>query len=121
MKKVLLIDDDEMILKFLKIHFEERDFRVFLAANGESAVIQAQRELPDLILLDMEMPVMPGWVTAHELKKSGRATAGIPIIAVTARTGPDEEEAARNAGCDDFIPKPVDVEKLFETIDRILE
>jgi DNA-binding response OmpR family regulator len=75
MKKVLLVDDDEMILEFLKAHFESRDFQVALAKNGENAIIQAQKETPDLILLDMNMPVMPGWVTARELKIRGRTTA----------------------------------------------
>ena len=121
MKKVLLVDDDDMILKFLKAHFESRDFRVFLAENGENAIILAQREAPDLILLDMNMPVMPGWVTARELKIRGRATADIPIIVVTAKTSADDEKAARKAGCDEFIAKPIDADKLFEAVDRVLD
>ncbi len=120
MKKVLLVDDDDMILKFLKAHFESRDFQVLLAETGENAIILAQREAPDLILLDMNMPVMPGWVTARELKIRGRATAKIPIIAVTAKTAADDEKAARKAGCDKFITKPIDADKLFEVVDRVL-
>ena len=69
MRKVLLVDDDEDILRFLKVHFESRDFQVILAKNGESALILAQKEKPDLVLLDMNMPLMPGWVTARELTK----------------------------------------------------
>lgn len=120
MKKVLLVDDDKIILMFLKAHFENRDFKVLLAENGETAVILAQRKAPDVILLDMDMPVMTGWVTASELKRPGRPTAAIPIIAVTARTSADDEEAARKAGCDDFIAKPIDVDRLFEAVDRAL-
>jgi len=121
MKKVLLVDDDELILRFLKTHFEGRDFQVILAENGEAAITLAQKNMPDLILLDMEMPVMPGWVTARELKMSGALTANIPLIAVTAHATSDDEEAARKAGCDDFIPKPIDVDKLFEAVDRVLD
>jgi len=120
MKKVLLVDDDELILKFLNVHFESRDFKVDVAENGEKAIIIAQRETPDLILLDMSMPVMPGWVTARELKMRGRTTADILIIAVTAKTADDNEEAALKAGCDEFIAKPIDVDVLFEAVDRVL-
>jgi len=120
MKKVLLVDDDDLILKFLKPHFESRSFEVILAKNGETAIILAQREVPDLILLDMGMPVMSGWVTARELKVQGTATSNIPIIAVTALTSAKDEEAVRKAGCDDFIAKPIDVDKLFETVDGVL-
>ena len=121
MKKILLVDDDEHIRSFLKIHFESRDFQVIQAENGESAIILANREMPDLILLDMNMPVTPGWVTAHELKQYGVATANIPIIAVTALTAADDEAAARKAGCDDFVSKPIDVEKLFKIVEGILD
>jgi CheY-like chemotaxis protein len=68
----------------------------------------------------MEMPIMPGWVTARELKMPGSTTATIPIIAVTAHTTPDDEEATRNVGCDDFTAKPIDVDQLFEAVDRVL-
>jgi len=120
MIKVLLVDDDDLILRFLKSHFESRNFQVIMAKNGESALVLAQREKPDLILLDMDMPVMPGWVTIRELKIPGTVTADIPIIAVTAHTTADDEEAARKVGCDDFIPKPIDVDKLFEAVERVL-
>ena len=69
----------------------------------------------------MNMPVMPGWVTARELKRSGLATTNTPIIAVTVQTTADDEAAARKAGCDEFVSKPIDVEKLFETVDRVLD
>ena len=121
MRKVLLVDDDELILSFLKAHFESRDFQVIVAKNGESALILAQKEKPDLILLDMNMPVMPGWVAARELKKRGLATANIPVIAVTTQTAADDEAAARKAGCDDFVAKPIDVDKLFEAVNGILD
>ena len=121
MRKVLLVDDDEEILSFLKVHFESRDFQVILAKNGESALILAQKEKPDLVLLDMNMPLMPGWVTARELKKHILGTANIPVIAVTALTTADDENAARNAGCDDFVSKPIDVDKLFEAVNRLLD
>ena len=120
-RKVLLVDDDEFILSFLKIHFESRGFQVILAKNGQSALFWAQRERPDLILLDMGMPVLPGWVTAHELKIRGTVTENIPIIAVTAHTAADDEDAARKAGCDDFVAKPIDADKLFEAVDRVLD
>ncbi len=121
MRKVLLVDDDELILNFLKIHFESRDFEVIQAKDGESAIILAQREKPDLILLDMSMPVLPGWVTARELKIRGTVTANIPIIAVTANKAPGDEDSARQAGCDDYITKPIDVDKLFDAVEGVLD
>jgi len=120
MKKVLLVDDDPTILEFLEILFESRGFRVIMAENGEAALILARRVKPDLILLDMQMPITPGWVTAHALKKRGLGTASIPIIAVTGLASPEDEAAARNAGCDEFVAKPIDVDMLFEVVDRVL-
>ena len=120
MKKVLLVDDDELIQKFLKSHFESRNFQVILAKNGEAAIALARKEEPDLILLDMNMPVMPGWVAARELKMLGTVTANIPIIAVTAHSTADDENAERKAVCDDLISKPIDVDTLFETVDGVL-
>ena len=120
-RKVMIVDDDESIRNFLKLHFENHDFQVILAINGASALILAQKEKPDLILLDMNMPVMPGWVAARELKKRGWATANIPVIAVTTQTADNDEAAARKAGCDDFVAKPIDVDKLFETVYGILD
>ena len=107
--------------EFPESPFESRDFQVILAKNGEFALILAQKEKPDLVLLDMNMPLMPGWVTARELKKHILGTANIPVIAVTALTTADDENAARNAGCDDFVSKPIDVDKLFEAVNRVLD
>ena len=120
MKKVLVVDDDPMILEFLKALFERRNFRVIEAENGEKAIILARREKPDLILLDMQMPITSGWVTAHELKKKGMGTSNIPTIAVTSLKSPEEEAAARKAGCDEFVAKPIDVDTLFHVVDKVL-
>ena len=121
MKKVLVVDDEELFQIMISEILSPEGFEVIVAGDGEAAISLAQKEKPDLILLDMGMPVMPGWVTARELKLSGTVTANIPIIAVTAHTTSDDEEAARKAGCDDFIAKPIDADNLIKIIDRVLD
>ena len=120
MRKVLLVDDDELIRNFLKLHFESNDFQVTMAENGEDTLSVAASEAPDLIILDMNMPVKTGWETAKELKKAGAATADTPIIALTAHATHDDHVAAHEAGCDTFVEKPIDPGRLFDAAKRVL-
>ncbi len=120
MKKVLLVDDDPLIRDFLKLHFESRDFQVSTAENGKDALAKAESDVPDLIVLDMNMPVMTGWETAKELKKDGAPTAVTPIIALTAHKTHDDHVAAHEAGCDAFVEKPIEPERLFDAVKRVL-
>ena len=121
MAKVMLVDDDKQILDFLTQHFENRGDEVIQAEDGKAAVSMAASEKPDLIVLDMNMPVKTGWEVARELKAEGAPTSGIPIIALTAHKTADDHDEAHEAGCDAFVEKPIDPERLFETVERILK
>ncbi len=120
MTRVLLVDDDPLIRAFLKLHFESRDFQVSTAENGSDALSKAESDVPDLIVLDMNMPVMTGWETAKELKKDGAPTAVTPIIALTAHKTHEDQTAAHEAGCDTFVEKPIEPERLFNAVKRVL-
>ncbi|MBC8338487.1 MAG: response regulator [Rhodospirillales bacterium] len=120
MKKVLLVDDEPLIRQFLKLHFETGGYQVSEAENGRDALDRAASEMPDLIVMDMNMPVMTGWDAAKALKKPGAATAGIPIIALTAQKTTEDQTAAHEAGCDTFVDKPIDAERLFKAVERVL-
>ena len=121
MAKVLLVDDDKQILDFLTQHFENHGDEVIQAEDGKAAVSMAGTEKPDLIVLDMNMPMKTGWEVAKELKLEGAPTSGIPIIALTVHKTADDHAEAHEAGCDAFVEKPIDPERLFETVDRILK
>jgi CheY-like chemotaxis protein len=120
MSKVLLVDDDAQTRQFLKMQFEDSGYQVSEAANGREALTQAASEMPDLIVMDMNMPVMTGWDAARELKTPGAATAGIPIIALTAHNTHEDQNAAHESGCDTFVEKPVEAERLFKAVQRVL-
>lgn len=115
MSKVLLVDDDAMIRSFLKLHFEGHEFEVELAEDGKDALSKAAANVQDLIVLDMNMPVMTGWDAAKEPKKDGA-----PIIALTTKKTHDEQVAAHEAGCDTFVEKPIDPARLLEAVKRVL-
>ena len=119
MAKILLVEDHEEIWDFLSRRLKRRGFDVVLAHDGQTGVDQARAERPDVILLDMNLPVMDGWTAAQTLK-SDAATAGIPIIALTAHAMSGDREKALQAGCDDYHPKPVDFSKLLSQIDGAL-
>ena len=120
MRKVLLVDDDMFVRNFLKLMFESCGFTVTAVEDGSIAVREAKSVMPDLIVLDMNMPVMTGFRTAEELKKKGAATAGIPIIAISALTTADDHTAAHLDGCDAYLEKPIIPERLFEVVERVL-
>ena len=115
MSKVLLVDDDAMIRSFLKLHFEGHEFGVELAEDGKDALSKAAANVQDLIVLDMNMPVMTGWDAAKELKKDSA-----PIIALTTQKTHDDHVAAHEAGCDTFVEKPIDPARLLEAVKRVL-
>jgi two-component system cell cycle response regulator DivK len=111
---VLIVEDVEMNRDLL-IQLLEDDYRVVTAADGEEGVAAARRELPDIILMDLSLPVMDGW----EAMRTIRASADIShlrIIAVTAHAMPEDEHLARSAGADDYMTKPIDEEVLFQKL-----
>lgn len=120
MPKVLLVEDHEEIWDFLSRRLRRRGFEVVLAHQGQEGVDKARSEHPDIILLDMNLPVMDGWTAARCLK-SELATRQTPIIALTAHAMSGDREKAMNAGCDDYHPKPVDFSKLLIQIDALIQ
>ncbi|HEX2184556.1 MAG TPA: response regulator [Chloroflexota bacterium] len=113
---VLIVEDEPTNQAILQTVVE--DFvggRVILAGDGQEGLSLVQREAPDLIILDLMMPVMDGFTVAQRLK-GDPATAGIPIIALTAMAREQDEQAARRAGCDAFVAKPFDLDAVEQTI-----
>ena len=119
MAKILLVEDHEEIWDFLSRRLKRRGFDVVLAHDGQAGVDKVRSEKPEVVLLDMNLPVMDGWTAARALK-ADPATAGIPLIALTAHAMSGDREKALEAGCDDYHPKPVDFSKLLSQIDAAL-
>ena len=114
--RVLLVEDHEEIWDFLSRRLRRRGHEVSVATDGQQGVDKARAEQPEIVLMDMNLPVMDGWTAARTLK-SDTTTAKIPIIALTAHAMSGDREKAIAAGCDDYHPKPVDFSKLLEQID----
>ena len=118
--KILLVEDHEEIWDFLSRRLKRRGFEVVVAQDGEAGLQMGRAEQPDVILLDMNLPVMDGWTVARTLKDDP-ATQGIPIIALTAHALAGDRDKAIAAGCDDYHPKPVDFSRLLTQIEAALE
>ena len=116
--RVLLVEDHEEIWDFLSRRLKRRNFDVVLATDGQEGVDKAKSEAPDVILLDMNLPIIDGW-TAASIIKADPATASIPIIALTAHAMSGDREKAIAAGCDDYHPKPVDFSRLVQQIEAL--
>lgn len=120
MSRLLLVEDNEMNRDMLSRRLKKRGFEVQMAFDGKQGVEMARADLPDLILLDMSLPVMDGWEAARHLKDDD-ATKAIPIIALTAHAMAGDMEKALEAGCDDYDTKPVELKRLLEKIGKLLE
>ena len=119
MAKLLLVEDNEMNRDMLSRRLARKGFEVICANDGGSGVELAAKELPDLILMDMSLPVLSGWDATAELKRTD-ATRAIPIIALTAHAMASDQERARAVGCDDYDTKPVDLQRLLGKIEALL-
>ena len=119
MAKLLLVEDNEMNRDMLSRRLERRGFQITTAVDGQKGLALAQTDMPDLILMDMNLPVMDGWEAARHLK-SIRATHHIPIIALTADAMIGDQDKALEAGCDDYATKPVDLPQLLAKIQALL-
>ncbi len=119
MAKILLIEDNEMNRDMLSRRLERRDYQVVIAADGGQGVQLAQTEAPDLILMDMSLPVLDGWEATRQLKAAPE-TQSIPIIALTAHAMSDDREKALAAGCNDYDTKPIDFPRLLAKIQTLL-
>ncbi len=120
MAKILLVEDNEMNRDMLSRSLKKRGFEVVMAFDGKQGVEMAGEHAPDLILLDMSLPVMDGWEAAQHLK-SNDATKQIPVIALTAHAMAGDKEKAMEAGCDDYDTKPIDLKRLLGKINAWLE
>lgn len=118
MTKILLVEDNEDNRDMLSRRLERKGFVVTFAIDGQDGVNKAKIELPDLILMDMSLPVIDGWEATRRLRASPE-TANIPVIALTAHAMSSDREKAIKAGCDDYDTKPVDFQRLLEKIARL--
>lgn len=120
MAKILLVEDNEMNLDMLKRRLERRGHEVLIAQDGATGVEKAGSERPDLILMDISLPVMDGWEATRRLKADA-ATAAIPVLALTAHAMSSDREKSFEAGADDYDTKPVDFARLIGKIDVLLD
>jgi CheY-like chemotaxis protein len=119
MATILLVEDHQEIWDFLSRRLKRRGYEVVVAQDGQGGLDKARTESPDLLLLDMNLPVMDGWTVARTLK-GDEATRQLPIIALTAHAMAGDRDKAIAAGCDDYHPKPVDFSRLLNQIEAAL-
>ena len=119
MATILLVEDNEMNRDMLSRRLERRGFQVVIAVDGQQGVDLALAAKPDLILMDMSLPVLDGWEATRRLKGAPE-TRGIPIIALTAHAMAGDRAKALEAGCDDYDTKPIELPRLLEKIDALL-
>ncbi len=118
MKKILIVEDIELNRDLL-VQLLEDNYQVVTATDGAAGIEMAEGESPDLILMDLSLPIMDGWEATHRLKANERLR-DIPIIILTAHAMHGDEEKARACGCDDFLTKPIDEDLLFARIEHFL-
>jgi two-component system cell cycle response regulator DivK len=119
MPKILVVEDDEINRDMLSRRLERRGYQVVIAVDGEQAVVMARSQSPDLILMDLSLPVLDGWEATRQLRAASE-TRTVPIIALTAHAMQGDREKAIEAGCDDYDTKPVEFQRLLEKIDSLL-
>ena len=119
MPKILLVEDNEMNRDMLSRRLIRRGYEVVMAEDGAKGVELANSESPDIILMDLSLPIMDGWEATRTLKAND-STKAIPVIALTAHAMKSDEDKAKEAGCDDFDTKPVDLNRLIEKMDKYL-
>jgi CheY-like chemotaxis protein len=120
MAKILLVEDNEMNWDMLSRRLRRRGYQVVVATDGRQGVEMASSEAPDLILMDMGLPVLDGWEATQQIKQTTGIQA-IPIIALTSHAMTGDREKALSVGCDDYDVKPIDFPRLLEKIQQLLE
>jgi CheY-like chemotaxis protein len=120
MAKILLVEDNEMNRDMLSRRLERKGHSVSIAIDGAEGLDKARSDTPDLILMDMSLPVIDGWEVTRRLK-ADEATRRIPVIALTAHAMASDEQKAREAGCDDFDTKPIELPRLLDKIQALLQ
>ena len=120
MTKVLLVEDNEMDRDMLSRRLTRRGFDVVFAVDGKQGVALARSEKPDIILMDMTLPVLDGW-EATRCVKADYATRSVLVIGLTAHAMTGDREKAIEAGCDDYDTKPIEIDRLIGKIERLIE
>lgn len=119
MNKILLVEDNEMNRDMLSRRLERKGYQVVLAMDGQEGLEKARSAAPDLILMDMSLPILDGWDATRQLK-ANPALRQIPVIALTAHAMASDEQKCREAGCDDYETKPIELPRLLQKIDALL-
>ncbi|HEX8696387.1 MAG TPA: response regulator [Longimicrobium sp.] len=119
MPRILLVEDNEMNRDMLSRRLQRKGFQVVLAVDGREGVEMAALHAPDLVLMDMSLPVLDGW-EATRLLKAAPATRHVPVIALTAHAMSGDRERALEAGCDDYDTKPIELPRLLGKIEALL-
>ncbi len=119
MARILLVEDNEMNRDMLSRRLARKGHEILIATDGAEGVAMARAEAPDLILMDMSLPVLDGWEATRRLKGADE-TRAIPVIALTAHAMSGDREKAMEAGCDDYDTKPVELPRLLDKIDTLL-
>lgn len=119
MPKILLVEDNEMNRDMLSRRLERKGFEVLIAVDGEKGVSMAHTDKPDLILMDMSLPILDGWEATKQLKADAE-TQSIPIIALTAHAMAGDRDKALEAGCDDYDTKPIEFARLLGKMEGLL-
>lgn len=119
MTKILLVEDNEMNRDMLSRRLQRRGYEVIIAVDGQMGIEMAQTECPDIILMDMSLPIVDGWEATRCLK-AGAETKAIPVIALTAHAMSSDREKALEAGCDEYDTKPIELTRLLAKIEHLL-
>jgi two-component system, cell cycle response regulator DivK len=119
MAKILLVEDNEMNWDMLSRRLRRRGYDVVVATDGQQAIELASSESPDLILMDMGLPVLDGWEATRQIKQASE-TQSTPVIALTSHAMQGDREKAISAGCDDYDVKPIDFPRLLSKIEQLL-
>ena len=119
MAKILLVEDNEMNRDMLSRRLIRKGYEVVVAVDGQAGVDMALSDSPDIILMDMSLPVMDGWEATRRIKSSP-ATSAVPVIALTAHAMATDREKALEAGCDDYDTKPIDLQRLLGKIEDLI-
>lgn len=120
MTKILLVEDNELNRDMLSRRLQRRGFEVVNAVNGQEGVEMAHSEAPELILMDISLPIMDGWEATRKIKKSPKMRS-TPIIALTAHAMVGDREKSLEAGCDDYDTKPVDFQRLLQKMKILMK
>ena len=120
MAKLLVVEDNEINRDMMVRRLQRRGYTMVTAVDGQQGVDMARSEKPDLILMDMSLPVLDGWEATRQIKKD-EGLKNIPVVGLTAHAMVGDREQALQAGCDDYATKPVEFDKLIELINRLVK